>query len=277
MFVHGSSTKAEYSVFFDFLRTALNTPQPPPSAPITGTDDETALKDAVAQAWPTGYQVFCHRHLYRNCSDYLQHKVGMSDKAKNTLLSAIFGESGVTSASSKTVFDERLAQAKLLASQSAFGPYFDNRIADMLLHNFTVSQRPDFPSTANSRWTNNNAESINHVLKVAIDWKAQPLYDLVQTLYDLVLDQYDEVERAVINTGDYKLDPAYSEFFCHRDKWRNMTEKQTERHLKKFFTSPKTPSRTVISTDLTTSSQVPGHGGKKKGQATRKRANRTRF
>ncbi|MDY6930033.1 MAG: hypothetical protein SWN10_23530, partial [Pseudomonadota bacterium] len=276
MFIHGSSTKAEYSVFFDFLRTALNNPKPPPSPPMTGTDDEAALKDAIAQSWPTGCQMYCHRHLYRNCSDYLHHKVGMSDEAKKPLLAAIFGDMGVTAATSRTVFDERLAHAKVLASRSAFGPYFEKRITEMLLHNFIVSQRADFPSSAGARWTNNNCESANHVLKVAIDWKPQPLYDLVQRLYGLVQSQYDDVERAIVNTGDFRLDPAYERFRCHRDNWRGLTEQQTSKHLSKFFTVPKTRARTVISTDEATTAEVPGHGGKKKGQVTRKRANRTR-
>ena len=44
--------------------------------------------------------------------------------------------------------------------------------------NLTASETPGFQLLPRS-WTNNNRESVNHVLKQAIDWKAQPLTDLL--------------------------------------------------------------------------------------------------
>ena len=35
-------------------------------------------------------------------------------------------------------------------------------------------------------WTNNNSESLNHVLKKAIDWKSQPLLDIVNILTKII-------------------------------------------------------------------------------------------
>jgi hypothetical protein len=37
--------------------------------------------------------------------------------------------------------------------------------------------------------TNNNSESLNHVLKQAIDWKSQPLLDIVNFLTKIIETQ----------------------------------------------------------------------------------------
>ena len=54
-------------------------------------------------------------------------------------------------------------------------------------------------------WTNNNCESINHVLKLAVDWKKQDLPTLIEsTINDLIEAQTIEVERAIIGRGNYR-------------------------------------------------------------------------
>ena len=47
MYIHGSSKMSDYSTFFDHIRRALENP---PSSPIVGSDDEKALRNAIAQA-----------------------------------------------------------------------------------------------------------------------------------------------------------------------------------------------------------------------------------
>ena len=95
MFVHGSSTTVEYSSFFDHIRRVLGCTL---SSPIIGSDDEKALTLAIKKAWPYGWTMNCHRHLHKNCSDYLQRKVDMSDQQKRYVISLIFGQNVVTAA-----------------------------------------------------------------------------------------------------------------------------------------------------------------------------------
>jgi hypothetical protein len=47
-------------------------------------------------------------------------------------------------------------------------------------------------------WTNNNSESLNHVLKQAIDWKSKPLLDLVKIVSDIVATQFKDLRRAIL-------------------------------------------------------------------------------
>ena len=56
-----------------------------------------------------------------------------------------------------------------------------------------------------SPWSNNNAESVNHQLKLATDWKSQRLTDLVAHLHDAVALQYSCLRRALFGQGDYQL------------------------------------------------------------------------
>jgi len=60
-------------------------------------------------------------------------------------------------------------------------------------------------TSGNSCWTNNNCESINHVLKQAVDWRPQQLPVLIDTLRQLVESQYTEADRAMCGVGDFVL------------------------------------------------------------------------
>jgi len=52
-------------------------------------------------------------------------------------------------------------------------------------------------------WNNNNAESINHQLKLTDDWKPQRLTDLVDHLRDAVNLQYSSLRRASLGKETY--------------------------------------------------------------------------
>jgi len=58
-------------------------------------------------------------------------------------------------------------------------------------------------------WSNNNAESVNHQLKLATDWKPQRLTDPVAHLRDAVPLQYSCLRRALFGQGDYQLAPVF--------------------------------------------------------------------
>ena len=237
MYIHGSSTNVDYSFFFDHLRSVLDAPSPP----LVGSDDEKAIKKLSPKLGQMANN--CHRHLYQNCVDHLQRKIGMNDTDRKPLLAAIFGNEGVTAAEGRVVFDERLTNAQELADQSAFGTYFKNRIVPMLQHNIDVTLHSHCPSTVTTRWTNNNSESANHTLKIAVDWKPQSLLSLIEHLSNVVQSQYEEVERAIINTSDFKLDPHYGKFKVHRDTWRNLSLSDRDNHLKKFRKTLMTPKK----------------------------------
>ena len=46
-------------------------------------------------------------------------------------------------------------------------------------------------------WTNNNCESINHVIKQYTLWRPQQLPDLIEKLRTFVIGQYIEADHAL--------------------------------------------------------------------------------
>ena len=68
------------------------------------------------------------------------------------------------------------------------------------------------PGYLDKRWTNNNSESLNHALKRAIDWKSQPLLELVNIVKNLVDTQYKELLRSLVSMGQCRLSETHRQF-----------------------------------------------------------------
>ena len=189
IFLHGNSDFSSYHSFFAHLSTKLcGTPSPP----IFGTDDELALKQAIRTP---------------------QDKIGVCQKDRTLLVASIFGPSGVTNAGDQATFDYRLRLTEDIYTDTApsFHSYFNNRLVLLLQTNFnTASTASNMPSLV--KWTNNNCESTNVILKHAIHGKSLPLPALVLKLYDVVRGQYDDMRCALVGQGDYVLCPRLKRF-----------------------------------------------------------------
>ena len=68
-------------------------------------------------------------------------------------------------------------------------------------------------------WTNNNCESLNHVLKQSIDWKSQTVVDLVFTLYNLVKGQFADLKRSLEGTCEFRLADSQEHFRMTNQTW----------------------------------------------------------
>lgn len=95
------------------------------------------------------------------------------------LLNKIFGVDGIINANDTICFEEKCEEVETL-SQSVSPPflrYFQKRVKESL---DKKRKEPELVSQADKQWTNNNYESLNHVLKQNIEWKSQPLLDLTE-------------------------------------------------------------------------------------------------
>ena len=63
---------------------------------------------------------------------------------------------------------------------------------------------------ANKNWTNNNAESINNILKISIDWKPKHTEELIMKLYSVTELHFMDYRSAIHDSGNYELVPAES-------------------------------------------------------------------
>jgi hypothetical protein len=266
MFLHGHSDFESFAIFLSHLSACFVDSD---STQLKlGSDEEHALVKAMRFAFPRAQLVTCTRHLKDNAIRYLQDKTGTDVISRNSIISSIFGDEGLTSASSLEHFDDKAASllAGLVSSTTpAFANYFSTRLSPLLRDNVIAGH----PS-----WTSNNVESMNHVFKQAVNWRPQMLPDLVIKLHTLVRSQIQDSHRAIFGRGDYKLRPTYATFRVSAEAWDRMSDNDRTKLVRKCFViDPKT--RTVNSTNgkLTVIRQA--NAGEKKNQRKRKRCAKT--
>lgn len=139
MFLHGNSDFKSYATIFQQLAAEL---ADAPSQPVTGSDDEGAMRKAMNLAFPNGPKLSCTRHLKGNIIGYLRDKVGAATDKRNAITSAVFGQGGLVDADDSIVFDIRLQEVQQLCNSTdpRFGGYFQTRVVPLLKENLTASQ-----------------------------------------------------------------------------------------------------------------------------------------
>ena len=63
-----------------------------------GSDDETALVNAIDSNFPASNRFLCTNHLNDGTINYLQTKVGVPQKERKNICKSIFGEKGIANA-----------------------------------------------------------------------------------------------------------------------------------------------------------------------------------
>jgi len=160
---------------------------------------------------------------------------------------------------------DKVRQAELTNAPAEFREYFEKRIVTLLRANVIVGK---------NKWTNNNCESVNHVLKQYTQWKPQQLPELVDKISELITSQNIEANRAMVVRGDFVLQPTHAKHQLTIDVWKSMSDVQRQRASDACFRLPGVPSATSKDGSLTVP-VTPG-AGKKPNQRKRAKAVRTR-
>jgi len=170
-------------------------------------------------------------------------------------------------------FDEKSSEIeeKTKDLSSKFNKYYLQKMKNIL------KEKVNKPITAgfvSKTWTNNNSESLNHVLKQAIDWKSKPLLDLVKILSDIVATHFKDLRRTLVSTGQYRIADTHKQFGVTRTLWVSKTDSERRLYRRFRLHVPK-DKNTVTSTDRTTTVIPPRILGKKIGQRKRNINERT--
>ena len=240
MFLHGNSDFETFATFFDHLATKLASL---PNQAVIDSDDEKAMRKAIKHAFPRSTTITCERHLRNNVVDYLRDNLGINAKDRARLTKPIFDTDGIAQVNDNVLLETKTEEAVALSTDIApgFTEYLRNRCIPMLQENIAARRQG---------WTNNNCESLNHVLKQVVDWKTRPITDLIKSREDLVRAQYKEVESSFIGRGSYVLCAEYREFSMTEERWTKKSKEQRERYMARFFQQAKRGStNTVTSTD----------------------------
>ena len=73
---------------------------------VIGSDEETALVNAITRAFPDSTHILCTRHIRQNTKQKLvDDSVGKSDRDK--ILNMIFGQNGLTNSDDSICFEEK--------------------------------------------------------------------------------------------------------------------------------------------------------------------------
>ena len=148
-------------------------------------------------------QPLCTKHLKDNITDYLKNKIGINTKDRIHLIDLIFGEQGILNSAETFQFEERCSQLLTNANTPDFNNYFERTLKPKLELNYKNLGREGL--NASNRWTNNNAESINNIMKLDTNWKPHSTPALINLLTDMIKLQQLDLQRALYNSGNYRL------------------------------------------------------------------------
>ncbi|WAR31703.1 hypothetical protein MAR_034245 [Mya arenaria] len=129
---------------------------------------------------------------------------------------------------------QRLETVQHLVSEQAAGflPYLNGRIVSLIKNHVHIPKRV---RNIDSNWTNNNAESMNNLLKIGTNHKVEDMTDLIDIIYRIVQSMYKDVEKSIVSMGNYKLTQPYEHHKMSVDAWCQKTEQGRKGILAKFY------------------------------------------
>ena len=77
-------------------------------------------------------------------------------------------------------------------------------------------------------WTNNNYESVNHILMARTEWKKQDIPKFIEEMYGIVEGEQLERCRSIRGMGDYTLDEIFVHHYAGK-KLNQAIRKRAER------------------------------------------------
>jgi len=204
--------------------------------------------------FPRASTVACSQHLKENVGHKLDKLLGSSSDVRKCLMNSLFGVDGLVTSDDEVSVDatvDKLRRGVFVEGPPAFVEYFDGRNRTLMRENVVAG-----PSR--STWTNNNCESINHVLKQSVKWQLTQMPDLIDKFCELVEGQYNDADRAMCGLSDYVLRPAYTKHCC------SMSVDQRRKAAASCFHRPGVTTSTSTDSALTVPT-APG-GSKKPNQ-----------
>ena len=248
---------------------------------VFGSDEEKAMVRAMRQVFPSAEHIFCARHLEENVRRYLTDVAGMSTREREQVLDRV---KEATRVDCDRTVDRETALTAMMATVRATATstnvpekvlaYFEDRILPKLRNNMKVMKDNGWVAR---HWTNNAAESINHVLKLKADWRQQPLSSCVDNVYDLVKLQSVELKSALTGRGNFTLVSAFSRHVVPYQVWATVSEEKKAELFERFLrdTGVRVQERTVTSQDGGLTLPSTPKVARKPGSRNRPRKDRT--
>ena len=125
-------------------------------------------------------------------------------------------------------------------------------------------REPEGIAKTDIQWTNNNCESLKHVLKQTIDWKSHLLINLIESVKECLESQCKELRRSIVGIGQLRLAESHKQFSVSRGVWAKQTLAEQDRHYKRFKDFVMKDKRIVKTMDGQSNVVAPRTKGKNK-------------
>ena len=142
-------------------------------------------------------------------------------------------------------FESRSEDLKLSLHEEypRFETYFDKHLKERLKQ---YVFEPCREVSGRRNWTNNNAESINNILKLAVDWKPQGARELIEKIYTVTELHFLGYRSALHDDGNYRLTKAESQYRVADALWRCKSDAQRKDLFVNFLKDSKKRKRKYI-------------------------------
>ena len=118
--------------------------------------------------------------------------------------------------------NQKISKIFLDEKHQRFKQYFSKHLKDRL-QQYVVEPCMVEPTERN--WSNNNAESINNILKLSVNWKLQGVKGIIEKIYKVTELHFLDYRSALHDDGNYQLTKAESSYcvesLCKLDDEKN--------------------------------------------------------
>jgi hypothetical protein len=229
--LHSSKSKDVFANLFNVM--VKKAPSLTTKLRAYGTDGEVALYEAAADAFPFAVHLRCTNHLRDNVVNSSGKQFLVSDGVIKEITSDIFGsstEKGLLH-SSIADFNAKLAilenKWKLVSGNPAIFPWFTKKIAPIVRDNMRSELLLKL-GLSHEKYTQNNSESLNALVKRYVSFKKQDLLQFVIDLEECVLEQKNEAHKAIVGMGRWKLLSEHNHFKRDSAEWFTTMSNQSK-------------------------------------------------
>ena len=216
-----------------------------------GTDGEAALEKALSTTFPTAVHVRCFLHFKGNIENKLR-ELGIPPTVAKEIICDVMGrasalEYGLVDAKDQDELEVLLGAVKTRWDElekrynnpprfhSWFKKYCQHVIAESMVQD--VRRKAGLGCPPEPYYTN-EVESKNKLLKEEVQYKKSQLPDFIGKMGEMMHNQKQEIERAVLTSGEYRVREEYKHMTVATTKWFQMTIDQRNRRVATFMKSP---------------------------------------
>lgn len=196
---------------------------------MIGSDQEIALRKALMCCFPKATLLLCSNHLKENVRHYLTDNIGCTNTDRIRIQKKIFGTNGLVRSVCEDQFERGINNLIFyFYKYPKFKDYFDSRLKSSLWNYVCV---PHAKAKMDTLWTNNNCESLNHILKLTIDWKPQKLPELIEKICNVSTLQMLDLRRALHGEGNYIISSNLDKYLVPKEVWDQKTKDEKRDYL----------------------------------------------